>query len=168
MEFDTEIESTRRRRLVSSLLLFEPNLSTREIAARLASETTLELRSINPTTDKAWSHETIAGDKRALAAQWFLEATRDAAELRAVTQQRYEALLSAAWKRGDFKTCLGTLAALREILHLDAPNLVAILHVEQELTRLMNAFDLEFASEPKTLERLYRAIQATGDSRELN
>lgn len=168
MALDTELETTRRRRLVANLLLFEPQLSTREVAARLANETTLELRSVNPTTDRAWSHETIASDRRALAAQWHLEATRDAAQERAVTRARYEALLTAAWQRRDFKTCLASVAALRELLHLDAPNLAAFMHVEEQLNRLLNALDFEFSGEPQTLERLYKAIESTGDRRELN
>lgn len=163
MRPDRELEISRRRRLISSLLLWEPGLSSRELAQRLHDEPDPERRSVSPT-GRPWSHETVASDVRALAAEWFAESVRDAAQLRATTFQRYEALLSAAWRRGDLKTCLGALAAIREMAALDSPNVAAFAHVEQQLHGIFNALELEFINEPSIVERIYKTLAPETDT----
>ena len=163
-----ELEAAKRKRLVSSLLLWEPSLTTREIAAKLEAETDLEKHSVNPN-GSAWSHATIASDIMEVRAAWKQEAVRDLGEVRAELIAKYREMLSETWKQRDWNAVAAALKGLREVALLtDAQQVYVYQRLQSELDKVFDRLERAFGAQSDTYGKILEAIKDDDDEPQFN
>lgn len=142
-----------RRRMV--IHLRRQGLTTEEIVTRFEQDGIT-----NPKTGRPWTNYTIYADMKLMMREAREEASREALYYRADILSQYQTLLQNAWKETPIKvgTILRILGELRSMLGTDAPQVLVVSQVENQLRMALERLEVEFADEPALLERAVRAI----------
>lgn len=140
-----------RRREVAALR--RRRLTIRQIVKALA-----DAGRVNPKTGTPWALGTIKKDLDALQAQYRAAAMRDVTEHKSEILADYDELMRIAWQERNHTELRHLLAAVRELLGTDAPQVLVIEQVTRIMDEALDRLEAEFRDDPTALARAHAAL----------
>lgn len=107
---------------------------------------------------KPWNHATLGNDVKALIAEASAFAVKDVIEHRAEFLDQYNTLNRQAWESKDNDLIIKTLAEMRKMLGADAPQVIIIEQLHNQVRMAIERVEAEFKDEPKILSRVIKAL----------
>lgn len=160
----------RRRALVDLIETGQAHrMSVRELAQLLGTAGV-----VNPTTRKAYSHNTIAKDLQWLEQAWRAESVREITEHKSEHLQLLRGLYRRAMSPPrppsepgeprapapppDVEAARRILKDIAELLGLNAPQVLVFEQVERAMADALTRLESAFSGDEATLERVYQAL----------
>lgn len=125
----------------------------------------------NPRTNAPWGLTVIHGDIKALEEQARADAMRETIEHKAENLASLKELERIAWEERRYEDVRKVLKDQRDLLGLDAPQVIIHEQVTAQMMQALDALEDEFRDEPGIYERITQALMGAGghgSSRALN
>lgn len=153
-----KLGAVQRRREIARILL-EKGGPTRITTAEI--QMMLYKRGYRTNEGKAFTRTLIHKDIRLLERMWKAEATKDIAEHKSMTLEKYHLLWEASMKENDLTEARRVLNDMRAMMGMDAPEVKVYEQVSHVMDQAYERLYEEFGDDSDTWKRILHALMGS-------